>query len=259
MTKQYFDDLGGDDENKEENPVKPFTYIHQTVVQNIHHYYISTLIEDAHLYADMINKIQTAGSGDIIYLHLNTLGGYLSTGIQIINAMRSSQAHIVASLEGEVASLGTMLFLAADEFLVHENSSMMFHNYTGGVYGKGHEQIAAIKSATTWTRDFMRRLYIPFMTEDEVDRLVKGEDIYMHPPEILERLYLMNEIKAKELEAAENPQPKRRTTKKKTTKKKVAKKKVAKKKAAAKKGTWQYTYTEQHRKERAKKASTRKA
>lgn len=219
MTKRF--DYGGEDAADEspEGKVKPFTYVLQTVTRNIHHFYISSVIEEPHHYVELINKIQTAGADDIIYLHLNTDGGYMSAGIQIINAMISSSAHVISSLEGEVSSLGTMLFLAADEFLVHENSLLMFHNYSGGVWGKGHEQVAALESATKWTEDFMKRIYVPFMSEEEVSRLIKGEDIYMHPPEILQRLQNMARIRLEEAERAEEEanEPAKKTTAKKGT------------------------------------------
>ena len=225
----------GDGKGCECCETKPYTYIHQPVTRNIHHFYISAYIEDAHLYVDMINKIQTAGADDIIYIHLNTVGGYMTAGIQIINAMHSSSATVITSLEGEVSSLGTMLFLAADDFIVHENSSLMFHNYSGGVWGKGHEQVAALESATKWIEDFMLRLYVPFMTVSEVQRLIKGEDIYMHPPEITERLQHMVDVRAKEAEEAEEepvkPATKTATRRKKTT----AKKGTAKKRTTTRK------------------------
>ena len=207
-----------DRNDEEEEIIKPFSYYHQIVTRNIHHFYISSFLDEAHHFTEMIYKIQTAGDDDLIYLHLNTIGGYMASGIQIINALRTTPAHTIASLEGEVSSFGTMLFLAADEFVVHENSLLMFHNYSGGVWGKGHEQVAALESATKWTEDFMRRIYIPFMTEDEVERLIRGEDIYMHPPEILERLRKMSEPKEEEIE--KKPPPKKRTPRKKSTPKK---------------------------------------
>lgn len=220
------------EKTEEELEVRPYHYMHQQVVRNVHHFYISSVIEEAFKYADMIFKIQTAGPEDIVYMHLNTIGGYMDAGIQLMNAMNSTQAHVIAALEGEVASMGTFVFLAADEFIVHENSSMMIHNYTGGVFGKGHEQIAALESATVWSRDFMHRTYIPFLTEDEVDRVIAGEDIYMHPPEIRDRLEKMVQIMQEEQDAiraaVDAPQPvtpKSRTAKKKASKKKVPAKK----------------------------------
>jgi len=180
----------------------------------------------------MVFRIQTAGPDDVIFMHLNTVGGYMDAGIQIINAMKSSNAHVIASIEGEVSSMGTFIFLAADEFIVHDNSSMMIHNYSGGVFGKGHEQIAALESATTWSRDFMHRMYIPFLSEEEVDRVIAGADVYMHPPEIRERLVNMVEIMRAEQEAEEKAAAGCDDHEPKTPRKKrVAKKKSSSRKA----------------------------
>ena len=217
--------LEKDNEDTEQES-KPYTYIHQVITRNIHHYYLSTMIGDAQAYAEMVNKIQIAGPDDIIYIHLNTIGGYTSTGLQIINAMKTTPAHVICSIESEVSSLGTLIFLAADEFIVHDNCLMMFHNYSGAVWGKGHEQIAAIESAKIWTKDFLIRMYVPFMSEEEVNSLIAGADIYMHPPEIRERLD--NMVKTIDKEAEER---------KKVTKKKVAKKKAVKKKSGTSKMT----------------------
>ena len=216
--------------DKEEMEYQPYVYRQQQVISNIHHFYISSILEEPLKYSDMIFRIQTAGNDDVVFVHLNTDGGYLDTGIQIINAMKSSRAHVIASIEGEVSSMGTFIFLAADEFIVHDNSSMMIHNYSGGVFGKGHEQIAALESATIWSKDFMHRMYIPFLSEDEVDRVIAGEDIYMHPPEIRDRLINMVEIMQEELDSREEEPdvpapagpipPKKKATKKKRAVKK---------------------------------------
>jgi len=205
-----------DNEDELKNTEPPFAFYHQTIIQNIYHYYISSYIYEAHYYVDMINRIQTAEANDTIYIHLNTIGGDMDAGIQIINAMKVSAAHIVSSLEGGVSSMGGMIFLSAKEFLVHENSFLMIHNYTGGVYGKGHEQVAALQSATKWTEDFMYRLYVPFLSEDEVRNVIKGEDIYIHPPEIIDRL---NKMVAVDEIVAETPKPKRSPRKKTSSRK----------------------------------------
>jgi len=202
-----------DKEDQDQEP-ELYNYIHQSITRNIHHFYISSIIAEPIHYAEMVNKIQVANPDDVIYMHLNTDGGNMATGLQIINAMQTTQAHVICSIESEVSSLGTMIFLAGDEFLVHDNCLLMFHNYSGYVAGKAHEQIAAIDSAKVWTRDFLMRLYVPFMTEEEVDRLIKGEDLYMHPPEIRERLENMLRIAREEVE-----KPKRVSKKKPSAKK----------------------------------------
>lgn len=181
-------------EQDEVGQPKVYHYFSQQLVHHVHHYYISQSIDEPIHYVEMIHHLQTASPGHVIWIHLNTPGGHLSTGVQLINAMQASDAHIVTSIEGEVASMGTLIFLAGDEFVVHDNSLMMFHNYSGGVFGKGHEQIAALEATTKWTTEIMKRLYIPFISEDEMNRLQKGEDLYFHAEEIRTRLANMVEV-----------------------------------------------------------------
>jgi len=176
----------------------PYQYYEQSVIRKIHHFYINEAIIEANAYTEMTFRIQTAGPDDVIYIHLNTPGGALHTGIQIINSMKSTQAHVICSIEGEVDSIGTMIFLAADEFVIHDRCMMMFHNYSGGVFGKGHEQIAALNATTKWVSEIMEELYIPFMSKEEFDRLEKGEDLYFRAADIRKRVTKMVKLIEKE-------------------------------------------------------------
>jgi len=176
-----------DDNLLDEEPAKYKYYEHQQL-RKFHHFYLSSQIEEPVYYTDMVHKISTASPDDVIHIHLNTPGGHLVTGMQIINAMRSTPAHVVCSIESEAHSLGTLIFLAADEFVVHDNVMMMFHNYSGGVFGKGHEQAAMLEGTKTWFSTLARKLYIPFLTEDEFARLERGEDLYIHSDDIRDRL-----------------------------------------------------------------------
>lgn len=185
--------LNDEDVNLEIQP-KMWHYFSQQLVHQVHHYYISQAIDSPIYYVEMIHNIQTAAPGSVVWIHLNTPGGVLETGVQLINAMQNSDAHIITSLEGQVASLGTLIFLAGDEFIVHDNSLMMFHNYSGGVFGKGHEQIAALEATTKWAEELMKRLYVPFISEEEFNRLKKGEDLYFHADETRKRLARMVKI-----------------------------------------------------------------
>ena len=167
----------------------------------------------------MVQKRGTGAPSEIIHIHLNTPGGNLSTGVQLVNAMKTSEAHIVCSLESEAHSLGTLIFLAADEFLVHDNCVMMFHNYSGGTWGKGNEQIAALDGTTKWFNGLVRKIYIPFLSEEELERILRGEDLWLQTEEIRERFVDMVKIleKKAEDEAKAEAAPKKKATRKKKT------------------------------------------
>lgn len=167
---------------------KPFyCYEQQLIAQHVH-FYISGEIGAPDEYTDMIHRIMTASPNDVIFIHLNTPGGRFDTGVQIINAMKNSPAKIVTVLESSACSMGTLLFLSGDEMIVNDHCVMMFHNFKGGVIGKGQELAASVDATIKWFAALARKIYIPFLSEEEFERIVKGEDIWMQSTEIRRRL-----------------------------------------------------------------------
>lgn len=165
-----------------------YTHIIETMTMVAHHFYLSDEIDEPKYYVDMIHTITEAGANDTIVIHLNTPGGHLHTGIQLINAMKLTEAHVVCSLEATSHSLGTIIFLSADERIVQPNSMMMFHNYHGGTYGKGNEQVAELEATIRWFEQIARTIYVPFLTTAEVNRILKGEDLWLLTDDIITRL-----------------------------------------------------------------------
>lgn len=182
-----------DDQPAEGRVVQPYEYYEQVMVQRVHHFYLSLDIGPAALYTDMIHGIRMASEGEIIVMHLNMQGGNLGTGVQIINAIESSQAHVICSVEGEAHSLGTLIFLSGDEFVVHNNSMMMFHNFSSVVSGKGHEQKSRLEATTAWFTEMARKKYIPFLSEEEFQDMLDGKDLWMQSDEIRNRVKRLGE------------------------------------------------------------------
>lgn len=184
---------------------KPYKQFDQTFSAQHTHFYLSKAIGEPEGYTDMIHKITTASAADVIFIHLNTPGGQLDTGVQLINAMTNSSAKIVTVLESMAHSLGTLIFLSGDEMVVNEHCMMMFHNFNGGLIGKGNELVSELEATVKWFAALAEDIYIPFLSRDEFERIVKGEDMWMQTPEIKKRLENMVTILAKQ-EAAEDKQ-----------------------------------------------------
>lgn len=200
------------DEDEPEHEQKPFYYYAQPASRQVHHYYISSVIEEPHLYVDLIHRLTTSHAEEIVYLHLNTIGGNLATGVQIINAIRQSRAHIVAAVEGEAYSLATLIFLAADEWIVHDNCLFMFHDFSSWTGGKGHsEQKSSLDASLKWYRDLATSLYIPFLSQAELDRVLRGEDLYLHSEDVRARLgKLVKQMEKDQKKAAQDAADKAR-------------------------------------------------
>jgi hypothetical protein len=69
--------------------------------------------------------------------------------------------------------------------------------------------VARLDATIKWFEQLARKYYIPFLTEQELNLVLKGQDIWMHSDEIKSRLENMVKIieakKAEELARAEMP------------------------------------------------------
>ena len=197
FTYTYRPNRSGDDDDEQQKQLpphlrkKPFQQYEQQFTAQHVHFYLSEEIAEPDAYTDMIHRINAAAPVDVIFIHLNTPGGRLDTGIQIINAMQNSQAKVVTVLESMAYSLGTLIFLAGDEMVVNDHCMMMFHNFKGGILGKGQELVAQLEATVKWFEALAKKIYVPFLTEDEFNRILRGEDLWMHSPQIRKRLERM--------------------------------------------------------------------
>jgi ATP-dependent protease ClpP protease subunit len=191
-------------------------------VSSLHTFYLSGNIEEPGEYISWFEVMRNAGENDVIQIHINSYGGDLFTSIQFLRAIADTQAHVICSVEGACMSAATMVFLAADTFEVSEHSIFMFHNYSGGTFGKGGEMIDQLVHERKWSQHLLKRIYADFLTEHEVTSLLENKDIWMDGEEVLKRLARRHEIFEKRA---------------KTNEKKVQGKPAAKKPAAKKPAT----------------------
>jgi ATP-dependent Clp protease protease subunit len=183
--------LGRDNEEDMVDEPTPFQglirYERQMPVRQVS-YYICGELQEPQYYTELFYTLRTATDTDLIYLHLNSPGGDFNTGLQIINNIVASEAHVVTIVEARAYSMAALIFLSGDELYVHDNCQLMFHTYSGVFSGKGNEQQAEVVAVGNWFEKVMSRICMPFLSEDEVDRILKGSDFWMDTDEIRHRL-----------------------------------------------------------------------
>lgn len=167
-------------------------YYKQALQVSVHHFYIVEEIGNVGPFLDMINVLKTAEQHDTIFIYLNTPGGNLHTAIQIISAIRQSNATVVTCIEGEVASAGTMIFLAGHKHVVNPNCTFMIHNYSTWLGGKGNEVSLRVKYFEKYFRKLANDMYDKFLTPEELEDVVNGKDFWMESEEVLQRLGVEN-------------------------------------------------------------------
>lgn len=180
-----------EDANNNKNQIPVFRHYEASKLGKVHHFYISGHIQDPPYYIDMIHRIRTASVVDHVYIHLNTPGGNAFTGVQIMGAIQASEAHIVTSMEGQVASLGSMIFLCGHEYVVYDHSLMLIHNHSGGQQGKGHEYLAQAIATTKLFEKTIQQIYKFFLTDEEIQLVLDGKDYWFDSDEVRKRLKKM--------------------------------------------------------------------
>lgn len=166
-------------------------YIHITnkpVQQNIYSIYLTGSIGKPQHYRDMFNLLRQSANTDIFCIYMNNFGGYVHTGIDIIAAMDSCAGSIYSILTGPVYSMAPLIALHADKIYVEDHTYMMFHDYSGGTVGKGHEQDAAIRNDKPFFDEVFTSTTKKFLTKGEIRQVLAGKDLYVRRDSIIQRL-----------------------------------------------------------------------
>jgi len=181
----------GDEDESSEGPAsveKPFHIMEAETVKSRLSFYLSGAILSPGAYVEMIDRIRNAKSDEDLYIYINSTGGDLDTGIQLMNAMRQSEATITTVLDSQAYSMAALLFLSGDKKLVGNHALMMFHQYSSDLGGKGNELLAEVTMSARWFANIMADLCSPFLSQKEIADVLTGKDIWLESTEIIARL-----------------------------------------------------------------------
>ena len=152
-------------------------------------------IEAPEDYADWVQTIRGTTENDMIELHLCTPGGRVDTTLYLAAALRDSPAHKHVVISGMCASGGTILMMCGDSWEIDPYTQFLFHNYSGGAMGKGHD----IKLQTDYMMGMMEDVYKDFFdgffTEEELLAVARGHEHWMRAEEVGERLQKVTEVR----------------------------------------------------------------
>ncbi len=163
-----------------------------------HSFYVSGFIDDACNYNDWFEIIRNAGPDDIIRMNINSIGGSYSTALQFRRVMAESMATIECSIEGSCHSAASVIYLSGDSFIVAEGSSMLIHDYSSVVGGKGSEMIRQIQHDKISIDTVFKEVYKGFLTDQEIQNVISGQDLWCDDSAIVERTQKMSEKRARE-------------------------------------------------------------
>lgn len=151
-------------------------------------YYLTGVIGGPEEYIELCHILRAANEQDEIIIHINSGGGQVRTGNMIINAISECAGTVVGYIEHDCGSMATYIFLACHTWAVSENAEFFVHTCTSGSYGKEHETFEQAAFLRKQVHRMIKKQYANFLTEQEIEKVIGGNDIYLDADEVMERL-----------------------------------------------------------------------
>jgi ATP-dependent protease ClpP protease subunit len=149
--------------------------VSRKILSSQYEFYLSGTIAEPEEYVDWFDTIRNATSEDVVKIFINSRGGDADTALQFMRVLTETEATVICSVEGSCMSAATMVFLCADIYEISPNSLFMFHNYSGGIFGKGGEIYDQAIFERAWSKDFLNHIYKDFLTPSEITSLLDSK------------------------------------------------------------------------------------
>lgn len=162
--------------------------IYTTTVSQMYDIYLSEAIVESRRYTDLYQLIRQASQYDIINIHINSNGGSLHTALELMKAMKESDARINTHLEGVAMSAAPIILFAGDDVFIGEHSIMMFHDFSTGVADKGTAIISTTTAYSELYKHLLEEYMYPFLSKAEIKDIIDGKDLNLNYPEINKRM-----------------------------------------------------------------------
>lgn len=145
--------------------------------------------DDAKSFDEVVALLANATEDDEITWNIVSRGGYINSLEMLLGWKQMCQARQIHVLTSEAASCATAFFLSpADEYLVFDSASFMIHESSYGSGGTASNVRRHTQHVDKKNDKFVRDTYKGFLSEDEIEDVLKGVEIYLDSNEIRERL-----------------------------------------------------------------------
>lgn len=148
--------------------------------------YLSAFNEKPDTISRLMFELGFVNPNDIINIYINSDGGLVNEGKTLINSLEQTGSRIITTLSSRGYSMGSMLFCLGEKRIVYEQSAIMFHNYSAGSYGKGHELKDHVNFMNSSNEAFFKAYSIG-LSDKEIQQIFDGKEFFFNTKEMCQR------------------------------------------------------------------------
>ena len=160
-------------------------------------YYVSVLDEEVTApgqYIQLMDILYNAKKGDIVHIKLYSFGGWVDSGLNIIQAIFNTQAHVITTGMSIVASIAAVIWLCGHERRMMPGSALMVHMPSGGQFGKTTDIEDECRQLNEFFSSLLKNIGRGIITEEEFVRIIENREDTFIPAEVVnQRLALLKE------------------------------------------------------------------
>lgn len=157
------------------------------IVSKEHTLYMD-MLADHPLLDELFNTLHSAGGNDTLTIRIDSPGGMLSELYRFkALIVEKFYGRCTTILDPAGASAGALTFTYGDKRIVYEHSWAMFHDWSGGVWGKASD----IEKSLIFRRELFKKTFREdlkdFFTEEEIENMFKGQEFWLDAKELCNR------------------------------------------------------------------------
>jgi len=152
--------------------------------------FIDSFMEKERGLHEIFNELWNAGENDKLELRINSRGGLVNEGSQFYSVIKNKfYKRTTTILDSCGYSMGALTFCMGDKRIITPRSDLMFHDYSGGISGKGGEIKSRFKHSAKHLRDFFKDVILKngFLSKEEFKSMLIGQDFWMDAKELCKR------------------------------------------------------------------------
>jgi ATP-dependent protease ClpP protease subunit len=151
-------------------------------------------------YRELISALYSASEMDVFNLIINSSGGAAASCGAIVEAIQGTDATVRAVLLGDCHSAASIIALNCDEVIVSDSATMMIHTASFGTSGNTHLVKGYVDFSHKVINKLLDKTYTGFLSEQELNNVKMGHEVWLDSEEIGQRLTKRAEIQKAEYE-----------------------------------------------------------
>ena len=150
--------------------------------------FLDEAIREPKYYRQVLTRLDSLVEGDELELRINTYGGSLDSTLALVTLIQQTEANVIGYIDGVAASAGSIIALSCPTVHVSPHATMMVHSAFGGSAGILNNLANHSSFIDKQVKALMKDVYAGFLTDEELEQVYLGRELWFNSEEICERL-----------------------------------------------------------------------